>query len=51
MFISHLNEVLTLNFLKMASIRVRFSPGFHSGAGFPGENSGGAALRDAIYIG
>jgi hypothetical protein len=56
----NLNVVFTLNVLKMASVRVRFSPEFSpvflSGAGFPGEqsaqawfyNSGGSAFRSAI---
>jgi hypothetical protein len=35
MFLFNLNVVFTKNFLKMAPIRVRFSPGF--GAGFHGE--------------
>jgi hypothetical protein len=29
--------VFTLNFFKMAQSRVRLSPGFLSGAGFPGQ--------------
>jgi hypothetical protein len=37
MFIFNLNVVFTTNFLKMAPIHVRFSPGFPSGAGFHGE--------------
>jgi hypothetical protein len=37
MFLFNLNVVFTTNFLKMAPIRERFSPGFPSGAGFPGE--------------
>jgi hypothetical protein len=38
MFIFILNVVFTTNFLiKVAPIRVRFSPGFPPGAGFPGE--------------
>jgi hypothetical protein len=37
MFIFNLNVVFTTNFLKVAPIRVRFSPGFLPGAGFPGE--------------
>jgi hypothetical protein len=36
-FIFNLNVVFTMNFLKMAPIRVRFSPGFPPGAGFHGE--------------
>jgi hypothetical protein len=51
MFIFNLNFVFTVNFLKMSPIRFLFSPGFPSGAGFPGEqfapawfdNSAGAA--------
>jgi hypothetical protein len=37
MFLFNLNVVFTTNFLKMAPIRVRFSPGFPPGAGFHGE--------------
>jgi hypothetical protein len=37
MFILNLNIVFTVKFLKMAPILVHFSPGFLSGAGFPGE--------------
>jgi hypothetical protein len=37
MFILILNVFFTAHFLKMAQIRVRFSPGFPPGAGFPGE--------------
>jgi hypothetical protein len=37
MFIFNLNVVFTMNFLKVALIRVHFSPGFPPGAGFPGE--------------
>jgi hypothetical protein len=37
MFIFDLNVVFTTGFLKMAPIRVRFSPGFPPGAGFHGE--------------
>jgi hypothetical protein len=37
MFIFNLSVVFTTDFLKMAPIRVRFSPGFPSGAGFHGE--------------
>jgi hypothetical protein len=33
MFIFNLNVVFTTNFLKMAPIRVRFSPGFPPGGG------------------
>jgi hypothetical protein len=38
MFIFNLNVVFTTNFLKVAPIRVRFSPGFPPGAEFPGRN-------------
>jgi hypothetical protein len=37
MFLFNLNVVFTTNFLKMAPIRVRFSPGFPPVAGFDGE--------------
>jgi hypothetical protein len=37
MFIFNLNVVFTTDFLKMAPIRVCFSPGFPPGAGFHGE--------------
>jgi hypothetical protein len=37
MFIFNLNVVLTTDFLKMAPIHVRFSPGFPPGIGFHGE--------------
>jgi hypothetical protein len=37
MFIFNLNVVFTVKFFKMVPIRVRFSPGFLSGAGFHGE--------------
>jgi hypothetical protein len=37
MFLFDLNVVFTKNVLKMAPIRVRFSPGFLPGAGFHGE--------------
>jgi hypothetical protein len=37
MFLFYFNVVFTTNFLKMAPIRVRFSPGFPLGAGFQGE--------------
>jgi hypothetical protein len=37
MFLFNLNVVFTTNFLKMAPIRVRLSPGFPPGAGFHGE--------------
>ena len=37
MFIFNLNGVFTTDFLKMAPIRVRFSPGFPPGGGFHGE--------------
>jgi hypothetical protein len=38
MFIFNLNVVFTTNFLKMAPIRVRFSPGFPPGGGFHGRS-------------
>jgi hypothetical protein len=37
MFIFTLNVVFTTDFLKMAAIRVRYSPGFPPGGGFHGE--------------
>jgi hypothetical protein len=37
MTIFYLNVVLTMNFLNMAPIRLRFSPGFLSGSGLTGE--------------
>jgi hypothetical protein len=37
MFIFNLNVVFKMSLLKMAPIWVRFSPGFLSGAGFPGD--------------
>jgi hypothetical protein len=37
MFIFNLKVVFTTDFLKMAPIRVRFSPGFPPGGGFHGE--------------
>jgi hypothetical protein len=37
MYIFNINVVFTTNFLKMAPIRVRFTPGFPPGAGFHGE--------------
>jgi hypothetical protein len=37
MFIFSLNVALTTHVLKMAPIRVRFSPGFPPGGGFHGE--------------
>jgi hypothetical protein len=37
MFIFNFNVDFTINCLKMAPIRVRFSPGILSGAGFHGE--------------
>jgi hypothetical protein len=37
MFIFNLNVVFTTDLLKMAPIRVRFSPGFSPGAGFHRE--------------
>jgi hypothetical protein len=36
-FLFNLNVVFTTSFLKMAPIRVRFSPGFPPGGGFHGE--------------
>jgi hypothetical protein len=33
----NLNVIFKLNFLKIAPSRVRFSPGFLLGPGFPGE--------------
>jgi hypothetical protein len=42
MFIFNLNVVFTMNFLKMAQILLRYCTGFHSGAGFPGEQFGPA---------
>jgi hypothetical protein len=36
-FFFNLNVVFTMNFLKMAPIRVRFSLGFPPGGGFYGE--------------
>jgi hypothetical protein len=36
-FLFNLNVVFTPNFLKMAPMRLRFSPGFPPGAGFHGE--------------
>jgi hypothetical protein len=38
MFIFNLNVVFTTDFLKMAPIHVRFSPGFPPGAGFHERN-------------
>jgi hypothetical protein len=38
MFIFNLNVGFTTDFLKMAPIRVRFSPGFPPGAGFHERN-------------
>jgi hypothetical protein len=38
MFIFNLNVVFTTNFLKVAPIRVRFSPGFPQEQDFPGRN-------------
>jgi hypothetical protein len=43
-FIFNLNVVFTMNFLKMALIRVRFCPGFPPEAGFPGEEFGPACV-------
>jgi hypothetical protein len=37
MFLFNLNVVFTANFLKMAPIHVRFTPGFPPGAGFQRE--------------
>jgi hypothetical protein len=37
MFLFNLNVIFTTNFLKMAPIRVHFSPVFPPGAGFHGE--------------
>jgi hypothetical protein len=37
MFLFNLNIIFTTNYLKMAPIRVRFSPGFPPGAGFHEE--------------
>jgi hypothetical protein len=37
MFIFNLNVVFATDFLKMAPIRVRFSPGFSPRGGFHGE--------------
>jgi hypothetical protein len=37
MFIFNFNVACTTDFLKMAPIRVRFSPGFPPGGGFHGE--------------
>jgi hypothetical protein len=37
MFIFNLNVALTTHVLKVAPIRVRFSPGFPPGGGFHGE--------------
>jgi hypothetical protein len=37
MFLFNLNVVFTTNFLKIAPIRKRFSPGFPPGAGFHKE--------------
>jgi hypothetical protein len=37
MFLFNVNVVFIANLLKMAPIRVRFTPGFSSGAGFHGE--------------
>jgi hypothetical protein len=44
MFLFNLNVVFTTNFLKMAPIRVCFSPGFPPGAGFHGEECSGVLL-------
>jgi hypothetical protein len=45
MFIFNLNVVFTTDFLKMAPIRVRFSPGFPPGGGFHGEEFALACLE------
>jgi hypothetical protein len=37
MFIFNLNVAFTKNILKMGLMRVRLTPGFPPGAGFPGE--------------
>jgi hypothetical protein len=37
--IFNLNAVFTTHILKVAPVRVSFSPGFPPGAGFPGEQS------------
>jgi hypothetical protein len=37
MFLFNFNVVFTTKFLKMAPIRVPFTPGFPPGAGFHGE--------------
>jgi hypothetical protein len=37
MFLLNLNVAFTMHFLKVAPIRVRFTPGFPPGAGFHGE--------------
>jgi hypothetical protein len=37
-FIFNSNVVLTMHILKVAPIRMRFSPGFSPGAGFQGNN-------------
>jgi hypothetical protein len=44
MLIFNLNVVFTTNFLKVAPIRVRFSPEFLKGAGFPGEEFASACF-------
>jgi hypothetical protein len=36
-FIFNLKFILNLNYFKMASVRVQFSPGFPLGGGFPAE--------------
>jgi hypothetical protein len=51
MFLFNLNVVFTTNILKMAPIRVRFSPGFPPGAGFHGEEFALACFeRHAIAV-
>jgi hypothetical protein len=37
MFLFNLNVFFTTNFIKVAAVRVRFSPGSPPGAGFSGE--------------
>jgi hypothetical protein len=54
MFLFNLNVVFTTNFLKMAPIRVRFSPGFPPGAEFHGEECSRVLLaprREDIFTG
>jgi hypothetical protein len=47
MFILILNVFFKTHFLKMAPIRVRLSPGFPPGAGFPGEEFAPACLSNS----